>query len=96
MEETFRETVTGADITLYKAAHHGSKHSNSEELLGLLKPAVSVVSCAKENDYGHPGKEAVLHMEEHSRAVCYTMDSGQIRIVWDKDSWQIRKYVFES
>lgn len=74
-----------SNILLYKASHHGSKHSNSAKLLSMLKPAVSVVSCAKENDYGHPGKEAVANMDTYSGKVLYTMECGQIRMVRKKD-----------
>lgn len=71
-------------VAFYKAAHHGSKHSNAQELLMQLKPLVSAVSCAKENDYGHPGEEAVFHMRTYSGSVKYTMNAGQIRI-WVKE-----------
>ena len=69
-------------VSFYKSAHHGSKYSNSYDFLRLLNPAVSVVSCAEKNDYGHPGREAVRNMEENSGSVYYTMHSGQIRICW--------------
>lgn len=76
-------------IVLYKAAHHGSGYSNSKELLERLKPAVSAVSCAQDNDYGHPGKEAVEHMEMCGSRVYYTMQSGQIRVRWDEDGLEV-------
>lgn len=69
-------------VSFYKSAHHGSNYSNSYDFLRLLNPAVSVVSCAEKNDYGHPGREAVRNMEENSGSVYYTMHSGQIRICW--------------
>ena len=34
-------------IDIYKAAHHGSKYSNSEEYLKMLSPKLSVVSVVK-------------------------------------------------
>lgn len=67
-------------LTLWKAAHHGSKYSNCKELLEWMSPRYSAVSCAKENDYGHPGAEAVEHMEENSGHVFYTMDSGCLKL----------------
>ena len=77
---------------LYKAAHHGSKHSNSEELLACLRPDVSLISCSADNDYGHPGKEAVEHMEQCGSTVYYTMHSGQIRVRWGKDGLQLMEF----
>ncbi len=79
-------------VAFYKAAHHGSKHSNAKELLAQLKPLVAAVSCAKENDYGHPGEEAVAHMQAYSGCVKYTMESGQIRIVIKKDGVHVQEF----
>ncbi len=79
-------------ITLYKAAHHGSDSSNAQELLAALKPAVSVISCAKENSYGHPGKEAVEAIETHSALTRYTMHAGQIRVAFRKGEVNVQTF----
>lgn len=67
-------------LTWYKAAHHGSKESNSEELLQALKPQIATISCGINNSYGHPGKEAVEHMEDAGAAVFDTRMWGQITL----------------
>lgn len=77
---------------LYKAAHHGSKHSNSLELLSRLSPDISLISCSKENEYGHPGKEAVEHMQQCGSRVYYTMHSGQIRVRWGKNGLSVKAF----
>ena len=69
------------EVSFYKAAHHGSKYSNSEEFLEKLSPDISTISCGKNNRYGHPGQEAVLHMKKNSKNLYYTMDCGQITIL---------------
>ena len=68
------------DVWLYKASHHGSKYSNSSELLQVLQPEVSVISCSKGNFYGHPHEEAIERIEAVGCEVFYTMDNGQIVI----------------
>lgn len=68
------------EVDFYKAAHHGSNSSNSSEFLENLCPDIAVVSCGEDNSYGHPGKEAVLHMEKAGCKVFYTMESGQITV----------------
>lgn len=68
------------DIWLYKASHHGSKYSNSRVLLEVLQPEISVVSCSENNNYGHPGQEAIDNMEAVGSEVFYTMVSGQVTI----------------
>lgn len=72
--------VQSMEIDVYKAAHHGSKYSNSLELLNALRPEIATISCAKKNSYGHPGAEAVAHMEAAGSKVYYTMNSGQITV----------------
>lgn len=76
--------IDGMEVDFYKAAHHGSKYSNSEEFLMALKPRIATVSCAKKNTYGHPGAEAVRHMEEAGSQVFYTMEAGQIKLTQKK------------
>ncbi|MDE7311730.1 MAG: DNA internalization-related competence protein ComEC/Rec2 [Eubacterium sp.] len=79
-------------VTLYKAAHHGSSHSNAEELLAQLKPLVCVISCAKDNSYGHPGEDAVAHMSAYSGSVACTMDAGQVRILQKKGGGLVQEF----
>lgn len=85
--------IADKSLELYKAAHHGSKYSNSGEWLSLLEPQVSVVSCAKKNSYGHPAEEAVWHMQEAGSEVFYTMESGQIRLIMHKGKIEVRQYI---
>lgn len=80
-------------IDLYKAAHHGSKYSNSEEYLKVLSPKLSVISCAKKNRYGHPGAEAVEHMETAGSRILYTMKSGQIKVRRTKDGLAVEEFL---
>lgn len=80
-------------MDVYKAAHHGSKNSNSRDFLERLSPMISVISCSLTNSYGHPGKEAVGHMEQAGSSVFYTMYAGQIRITREGEQMIIRKYL---
>ena len=36
------------------AGHHGSKYATSRELLDLVKPDLVLISCGRNNRYGHP------------------------------------------
>lgn len=51
------------NVDILKAAHHGSKYSNSSEFLEVLNPKTVVVSCGVNNDYGHPHMEALRRFE---------------------------------
>ena len=94
--KTERELAQGYDrgpVDLYKAIHHGSDGSNSAALLELLRPRVSVVSCAAENSYGHPGKYAVERMEAQGSLMLYTMEGGQITVGADKKGIWVEEFV---
>ena len=40
-----------------KAGHHGSRFSTSEELIMALQPRIAVISCGRDNLFGHPSPE---------------------------------------
>ena len=41
-------------VEILKVAHHGSSDDGLPRLLTLTRPQVAVISCGKNNDYGHP------------------------------------------
>lgn len=84
--------VRDRKLEFYKAAHHGSKYSNSAELLNILKPEIAAVSCARRNSYGHPGTEAIKHMEEAGSRIFYTMEAGEIKAWRKKGKVCVQKY----
>ena len=51
------------DVTVYKAGHHGSSTSSTAEFLAFINPTYTVVSCGKNNSYGHPSTEFLNRWE---------------------------------
>lgn len=55
------------EVTLYKASHHGSNGSNSQELLNTLNPKGVGISCARANQYqakpGVPSKNNTYNLD---------------------------------
>ncbi len=68
------------DYDLYKVAHHGSRNSNSMELLECIRPQLSIISCAEDNSYGHPHAETLERLEAVGSEVMMTKDCGAILI----------------
>lgn len=81
-----------SDVFLYKAAHHGSKYSNSTEFLEVILPEIAVVSCSSTNVYGHPSPDAIERLEACGAEVFYTMSGGQVTVKFDDEvevcSWR--------
>lgn len=70
-------------VTIYKAAHHGSKTSNSDAILKLFRPRYALISCAEKNRYGHPSPPVLARFARYGVRVLETRKSGAIRIETD-------------
>ncbi|BDU82377.1 ComEC/Rec2 family competence protein [Clostridium perfringens] len=63
-----------------KLGHHGSHSSTSEEFLKAVDPSIAIVSCAKDNKYGHPHKETMSNLKKAGITVYETFRDGDITI----------------
>ena len=80
------------EVTVLKAAHHGSASSSCEEFLELARPAFAVLSYGEGNSYGHPAPEAVERLEQTGARLLETAKLGAVT-VWT-DGTQIRIHPF--
>ena len=49
--------------TILIAGHHGSRNATSSGLLEMVKPDLVLISCGKNNRYGHPAGEMLERVE---------------------------------
>lgn len=84
VEQGLAGKMEKASFVLLKSPHHGSDNSNSAKFLEACSPDLTVISCAKVNPYGHPGKRALVRMKEEGGKILTTMDAGQIKIRIEK------------
>ncbi len=70
----------GADVSaeILKLGHHGSKNSSSEAFLLAVSPTVGIISCGKENIYGHPHEETLQRLNAQGVSVYRTDEQGTI------------------
>lgn len=47
------------DCDIIKLGHHGSSSASAESFLRAASPKTAIISCAGENDYGHPHRETL-------------------------------------
>ncbi len=93
-----KETKTGWDdniqITVLKCAHHGSANgSNSEEFIGFVHPRYAIVSCGKDNLYGHPHKEVVERIDSVGAEIFRTDYGGCITVTCARGGNRVRSFL---
>jgi len=76
---------SGYDLSadVYKVSHHGSSTSSTPEFIAKVDPLVGIISCGKENSYGHPHRETLETLENYGVKVLRTDKSGTIIIYSD-------------
>lgn len=82
-----------SSIEVLKVAHHGSKNSTPEELLAILEPKISIISCGLNNSYGHPHEELLERLEAVESQIYKTAECGAITIWTDGEKMKIETYV---
>ena len=71
----------GADVL--KVAHHGSTSSTTPAFLDAVSPRLAVISCGKNNDYGHPHKEILSLLQDEGIEYRRTDLSGTVTVYSD-------------
>ncbi len=71
-----KETL--ADIQILKVAHHGSADGTSRTFLQRINAKKAIISCGKDNQYGHPKKQTLERLEGEGIEVYRTDVQGHI------------------
>ena len=81
----------GYDLScdILKLGHHGSSTSTTNKFLTAASPAVAIVSCGKDNDYGHPHKETMNKLNNNHITVYRTDSDGTILAETDGNTYSI-------
>ncbi|HEX9062011.1 MAG TPA: ComEC/Rec2 family competence protein [Clostridia bacterium] len=74
-----------------KLGHHGSHTSTGPEFLKAVSPEYAVISCGKDNDYGHPHRETMEKLEKANIKVYRTDECGTIICTSDGKSISFNK-----
>ena len=64
-------------------SHHGSSTSTTSAFLDMVRPDWAVISCGKNNEFGHPHKSVLSRLENVGAGILRTDESGTIRILSD-------------
>lgn len=72
--------ASGEDLsaTVLKVGHHGSSSSSCYEFLRAVNPVYAVISCERNNSYGHPDEKLLSRLRDAEAIICRTDRNGEI------------------
>ena len=76
--EIFMSGVIDWKSQVVHAGHHGSRTSSAWPWLLAVKPEIAVISCGRNNRYGHPHAESVDRLEKIGAKIYRTDQMGDI------------------
>lgn len=72
-----------------KLGHHGSSNSTSDGWFFAVSPEYAVISCGRNNDYGHPHREILSLLKKNGTTYFRTDTDGSIVMSSDGESVKI-------
>jgi competence protein ComEC len=97
-QENLRELIEGSgdkytDVTLLKVAHHGSEYTTDKEFLDYVSPRLALISCGRDNSYGHPHKALVERLEEAGADIYRTDEMGSISVTPKGNKFSVSTFI---
>lgn len=90
-EKAELKTITGdmsADVL--KVGHHGSDTSTPQTLLDSVNPTIAVISCGKDNEYGHPHAKTLKRLESFGCEIYRTDEEQTIAVTSDGENLSVQ------
>ena len=78
LRSIYNETVYNLSADVIALGHHGSSTSIYKPYLDAVDADVAVISCGKNNSYGHPHKEALDYINANAMTSLRTDEMGDI------------------
>lgn len=78
-------------IDVLKVSHHGSNTGTSATLLNTYQPKMALISCGKNNRYGHPHEEVITRLNDYGVKVYRSDLMGMVKVVYYDDD----NYIFQ-
>lgn len=80
---------------ILKVGHHGSDGSSCDDFIKAADPQIAVISCEKNNPYGHPHKLTLDILNKYCEHTVYTYNGNFEVWVKDKEISFKKSYQFE-
>jgi len=76
-------------VNLLKLPHHGSRHSQTDKLVKLLKPEICLVSAGYQNPYRLPARELVEYLRKQGLPLYRTDLQGTVQATLTERGWSV-------
>lgn len=80
MEQEKEVILEEGDYDFLKVGHHGSNGSSSEAFLAGISPRIALISCGRNNRYGHPGQESMERIRQEGAEIFRTDILGAVAV----------------
>ena len=90
-EEALAKYKNSLDSDVIKFGHHGSSSSSSNAFIEAVSPKYGIISCAKDNKYGHPHRETLDIIKKYNIKTFRTDTDGEIILTSDGKSINFNK-----
>lgn len=78
--EYMRGSGKADELTVLEVAHHGSGNSTGMEMLDILSPRIALISCGKNNRYGHPHEDLLKRLDTVGSRIYTTPEYGAVTV----------------
>jgi beta-lactamase superfamily II metal-dependent hydrolase len=82
-EELILDSGCDLHADVLKMGHHGSSDSCTLPFFSAVSPVLAVISCGKDNDYGHPHRETIEMLEDAGVRYYRTDLNGTVTVYGD-------------
>jgi len=82
-EKEIMRAAPELESEVLKVGHHGSETSTGEEFLAAVSPEYAVISCGRNNKFGHPAALTLGKLERAHATILRTDENGTIEMRTD-------------
>lgn len=83
------EAGSGLRCDVLQVPHHGSDNALCEALLDLAHPQAAVISCGKNNDYGHPHRAVLAALSQRGAEIYRTDEQSTVTVSCYADGYRV-------
>ena len=79
------DSAEALDADILKVAHHGSAYSSRADFVEAVSPRIALISCGRNNSYGHPAERVTAMLGEMDVLTLRTDTMGAVAITAEEE-----------